>query len=121
MEQDGFAYIMCSMAVFVDEFGVYLQHLVNVVADTIMQTDLPKVEGKRRKMIEAGVLLKSCFFLNLLDSAKNFSLSSQHCDTDIMLMDEQIDDMKLTYQLFYRKFKSSPESVYLNYRDSRNF
>ena len=28
------AYIMRSMATFVDKFGVYLQHLLNVVADT---------------------------------------------------------------------------------------
>ena len=46
------------------------------------QTDRAKVEGERRKMIEASVLLKSCFFFELLDSVKNFGLFSQHSDTD---------------------------------------
>ena len=58
------------------------------------------------------MLLKSCFLLDLLDSAKKFSLPYQHSDTDITLLVEQIDDMKPTYQLFYLKFKSSPESVF---------
>ena len=49
------AHIMHSMAAFIDKFGVYLQHLVNVVADTSKKTDCAKVKGKRRKMIEASV------------------------------------------------------------------
>ena len=49
------AHITCSMAAFVDKFGVYLHHLVNVVADMSKQTDRANVEGKRRKMIEASV------------------------------------------------------------------
>ena len=61
------AHIMRSMAAFLDKFGVYLQDLVKVVADTRKQTDRATVEEKRRKMIEANVLLKSCFFLDLLD------------------------------------------------------
>ena len=76
------------MAAFIDKFGVYLQDLVNVVADMRKQTDCAKVEGKRRKMIEASVLLKLCLFLDLLDSVKNYSLSSQPADTDIMLIVE---------------------------------
>ena len=79
---------MHSMAAFIDKFGVYLQDLVNVVADMRKQTDCAKVEGKRRKMIEASVLLKLCLFLDLLDSVKNYSLSSQPADTDIMLIVE---------------------------------
>ena len=35
---------MRSMTAFVDKFGVYFQHLVNVVADTSKQTNRPKVE-----------------------------------------------------------------------------
>lgn len=88
---------------------------MTVVVDTSKQTDCPKVEGKKRKMrkiIEASVLLNSCLFIDLLDSAKIFSLSSQHADTDIMLIVDRIDDIKLTYQLFHQKFKSSPESVF---------
>ena len=42
------AHIMRSMTAFIQ---VYLQHLVNVVAYTSKQSDLAKMEGKRRKMI----------------------------------------------------------------------
>ena len=106
------AHVMRSMAAFVDKHGVFIQHLENVIADTSKQTDRATLEGKRRKMIQASVLLKSCLFLDLLDSAKNFSLCSQHNDADIMLMVDRIEDMKITYQLFYRKFKANPESVF---------
>lgn len=106
------AHIMRSMAGFVDKYGVYVQHLENIIADTSKQTDKAKLEGKRRKMINASVLLRSCLFLDLLDSAKNFSLATQYEDSDIVNMVDRIDDMKLTYQLFYRKFKKSPKSVF---------
>ena len=36
-------------------FGVFLQHLVNSVADNSRQTDRAKVEENRRKMIETSV------------------------------------------------------------------
>ena len=45
------AHIMHSMAAFIDKFGVYLQHLVNVVTETSKQTNHAKEEGKRRKII----------------------------------------------------------------------
>ena len=91
---------------------MYVQHLENIIADTSKQTEKAKLEGKRRKMVQASVLLKYCLFLDLLDSAKNFSLASQYANSDIINMVDRINDMKLTYQLFYRKFEKSPESVF---------
>ena len=93
------------MAAFVDKYGVYVQHLENIIADTSKQTDKAKLEGKRRKMVQASVLLKCCLFLDLLDSAKKFSLASQYADSDIINMVDRIDDMTSRYQLFYRKFE----------------
>ena len=106
------AHILRSVAAFVDKYGVYVQHLENIIADTSKQTDKAKLEGKRRKMVQASVLLKCCLFLDLLDSAKSFSLASQYVDSDIINMVDRINDMKLTYQLFYRKFETLPESVF---------
>ena len=48
-------------------------------------------------MIEAEVLLKCSIFIDILDSAKNFSLASQYKDFDKILLAEQIHDMKLSY------------------------
>ena len=87
------------MSALVDKFGLYLQHFENVIADTTKQTDKATLEGKRRKLVEADVLLKSCLFLDLLDSAKNFSLASQYADFDILQMVDRLEDMKLTYHL----------------------
>ena len=42
-------------------------------------------------------LLKCSSFVEILDSAKNFSLASQYKDTDTILLVERIDDMKLSY------------------------
>ena len=63
-------------------------------------------------MVEAEVLLKCSIFIDILDSTENFSLASQFKDIDIILIIERIDDMKLSYQLFANKFKSSPESIF---------
>ena len=63
-------------------------------------------------MIEAEVLLKYSIFIDILDSAKNFSLASQYKDIDIILPVVWIDDTKLSYQLCANKFKASPESIF---------
>lgn len=48
----------------------------------------------------------------MFDSTKNVGLCFQHSDTDLIIMVEQIDDMKLTYQFCYQKFKASPEFMF---------
>ena len=58
------------------------------------------------------MLLKCCVFVDLLQAAKNFSLASQYKDTNVIMLVERIDDMKLTYQRFGKKFAKSPESVF---------
>ena len=57
------------------------------------------------------MFLKYSIFIDILDSAKNFSLALQYKDIDIILLVERIDDMKLSYQLFANKSQASPESV----------
>ena len=99
------------MTGFVDKFGVSIQHIENVISDTFKHCDKATLEGKRRQMVEAEVLLKCSIFIDILDSAKNFSLASQYKDIDIIPLVEQIDDMKV-YQLFANKFQASPESIF---------
>ena len=106
------AHIMCSMAALVDKFCMYLQHIKNFIADTSKKTDKTALEGKRQKLVQTSVILKCCLFLDLLQSAKNFSLATQYADSNIMMMVDCVNDMKLTYHLFYRKFQKSPESVF---------
>ena len=42
----------------VDKYGLYTQHLRNVIADTSKQTDRATLEGKFKKLIDASVLLR---------------------------------------------------------------
>ena len=86
-----------NMAGIVDKFGVYIQHIENVI---------------RKQMVEAEVLMKYSVFIDILDSAKNFNLALQYKDIDIILLVEQIDGMKLSYQLFANKFQASPGSAF---------
>ena len=64
-----------SMTGFVDKFGIYIQHIENVISDTSKHCDKATLEGKRKQMVEAEVLLKCSIFVDILDSAKNFSLA----------------------------------------------
>ena len=100
------------MTSFVDKFEVYIQHMENVISNATKYCDKATLEGKRRQMVEAEMFLKYSIFIDILDSAKNFSLASQNKDIDIILLVERIDDMKLSYQLFANKSQASLESVW---------
>ena len=60
------------MTGFVNKFRVYIQRIENAISDTSKHCDKAMLEGKRRQMVEAEVLLK-CIFIDILHSAKNFS------------------------------------------------
>ena len=64
-----------SMTGVVDKFGVYIQHIENVISNTSKHCDKATLEGKRRQMVEAELLMKCSIFIDILDSAKNFSLA----------------------------------------------
>ena len=44
--------------------------------------------------------------------ATNFSFTTQYAGSNIMVMVDNINDMKLTFHVFYRKFQKSPKSVF---------
>ena len=86
----------------------YLLHTENVISGTSKNCDKAIIKGKRRKLVEVEVLLKC--IIHILESVKNFNLTSQYKDIDIILLVEQITDMKLSYQLFANKFQASLEN-----------
>ena len=63
-------------------------------------------------MVEAEMLLKFSISIEILESAKNFSLASQYKDINIILLVEHINDIKFSYQLFANKFQSSIENIF---------
>ena len=52
------SHVVQSMTSFVEKFRVYIQHIKNVIADTLNHFDKATSEGTRRQMVEAEVLLK---------------------------------------------------------------
>ena len=72
------AHLLRSMSGRVDHFGLYLQHFENIIADPSNNTDESTLEGKRKQLTDASILLRSALFIDLLDLAKIFSLLSQN-------------------------------------------
>ena len=95
-------HVVQSMTGFVQVWSLHPTHKKYVISNTSKHCD----------MVEAEVLVKYSIFIDILDSAKNFSLASEYKDIDIILLVERIDEMNLSYQLFANKFHASPESVF---------
>ena len=58
----------------------WISHLVQSMTGFVFidkSCNKAMLEGKRRQMVEAEVLLKCSIFIDILDSAKNFSLALQ--------------------------------------------
>ena len=62
------------MSNFVDRFGLYLAHFKNIIPDTTKCTDKATLEGKRREMCQANVLLFSALFMDILEPVRVLSL-----------------------------------------------
>ena len=55
------------------------------------------LEGKRRQLVEADILLNAAFFNDVLEPARNLSLTTQKATVDILKTVESIDTVKLRY------------------------
>ena len=53
-----------------DKFGLYLSHLENIIADTSKKTDKATLEGKRRQLVSANIVLLGSVFFALLELAR---------------------------------------------------
>lgn len=97
----------------VDKLGVYVQHIENIIADTSKKAcDRDALSGKVKKLKSAALLLRSAVFVDLLDSARKFSLVSQQKDVNILLVVDKLDDTILHYQLLFKKLKKDVNFVF---------
>jgi hypothetical protein len=93
----------------VDKLGVYVQHIENIIADTSKKAcDREALRGKLRKLKCASLLLRSALLIDLLDSARKFSVISQKAEVNILLILDSLDDTLLHYQMLYIKLKKDP-------------
>lgn len=72
------SHVVQSMTGFVQVWSLHPTHKKYVISNTSKHCD----------MVEAEVLVKYSIFIDILDSAKNFSLASQYKDIDIILFVE---------------------------------
>lgn len=90
-----------------------LQHIENIIADTSKKaSDRDALTGKVRKLKCASLLLRSALFIDLLDSARKFSVISQKAEVNILLMIDTLDDPILHYQMLLMKLKKDPAVVF---------
>ena len=61
-----------------------MQHFKYTSADTSIQTDKAKLDGKRRQLEMAEVLIFGALFFDLLEPAKILSLTTQKEDVDLI-------------------------------------
>ena len=86
----------------VDKLGVYMQHIENIIADTSRKaSDRDALTGKVRKLKCASVVPRSALFIDLVDSARKFSVISQKAEVNILL-----------YEMLLMKLKKDPAFLF---------
>ena len=87
----------------VDKYGLYCQHLQHLIPETKNSKDRATLQGKFNKMIEAKVPLRCAFFVDILSSAKVFSLTTQKLDINIIEIVDSVETTKRSYEKLFKK------------------
>ena len=92
-------------------FGLYTQHIQNIIADTTKELHPAKLQGKFNKLIESKVILQAAFLLDILAEAKVFSLCTQKADADIIDITDAAQSTQHHYNGLKKKLNKDPELV----------
>ena len=101
-----------AMERLVEKFGLYTQHLENVLESIRSSKDKAILQGKFNKLIDSKVLLRSAFFLDILTEAKKFSLVTQKNDINIINVIDCVQSTSNNYRKLLGKLKKSPGDVF---------
>ena len=101
-----------AMSNFVDKFGLYLAHFENIISDTTKRTDKATLEGKRREMCQADILLFSALFMDILEPIRNLSLITQMKDVNLLKSVNCINSIKQTFEKLHNQFDKNSASVF---------
>ena len=99
------------MQCLVDKCRLYCQHLQHTIPETKKTKNRTILQGKFYKLIDVKVLLRSCFFVVALSTKKQFSLTTQKADIDIISIVENVDSTKNSYEKLLRKFEFDSDKV----------
>ena len=101
-----------AMERLVEKFGLYTQHLENVIESTRNSKDKAVLQGKFNKLVDSKVLLRSALFLDILTEAKKFSLVTQKTDINIVNVVDCVQSTSNNYRKLLGKLKKSPGNVF---------
>ena len=92
----------------------YCQHLQHTIPETNKTEDREILQGKSDKLIYAKVLLWLGFFVDALSTTKQFSLTPQKADIDIISIIDNVESAKNSYEKLQRKFESQTDKVLMS-------
>ena len=94
----------------VNKYGLYCQHLQHAITDTKESKDSDTLQGKFNKLVDSKILLRSCFFIDVLAPAKIFS---QKSDISIIDIVECVDTTKRNYKNLLKRFESDKNNFFV--------
>ena len=94
-----------------DKYGQYMQHFKNTSIQSI-QTDKAKLDGKRRQLEMAEVLIFGTMFFDLLEPTKILSLTTQKEDVDLIKVVESVESTQKRYKRLLDRVTKDPRAVF---------
>ena len=101
-----------AMGRLVEKFGLYVQHLRDIIPTTKNSKDRATLQGKLNKLVNAPVLMRSAFFTDVLAEAKRFSMVTQEKDINIIKMLDAVETTKSNYERLLKKVKKDPAYIF---------
>ena len=101
-----------AMRQVVNKYGLYVSHLINVVADTSKKCDRALLKGKLEKLMDAKVLLRCALFIDILGPARAFSLITQQEGAFIVDIVDSVSTTLSNYQRMMTKFELDPNAIF---------
>lgn len=93
-----------AMKAFIDKRGLYLAHIQNTIADETKKNDKATLEGKRRRIAQGSLLLKCAMYVDILEPARQFSLTTQKTsELNIVKQVELVDQTLTKYKIMSEK------------------
>ena len=102
-----------AMDCVINKYRLYCQHLQHVITDTKKSKDKTMLQGKFNKLVDAKILLHSCFFIDVLTPAKTFSLQTQKSDIIFINIVDYVDTTKLNYKKLLKRFESDKNNAFV--------
>ena len=101
-----------AMGRLVEKFGLYVQHLRDIIPTTKNSKDRATLQGKLTKLVNAPVLMRSAFFTDVLAEAKRFSMITQEKNINVIKMLDAVETTKYNYERLLKKVKKDPAYIF---------